>query len=67
MGHACVNVQRSFWSEPVTLWIATVITTGKPSSISTTLALLIGKERVKERTKQVASCGTFDWLSAFRS
>ena len=63
MGHACVNVQRSFWSEPVILWITTVITTAKPSSILTMLALSIGKKRVK---KQVASCGTLDWLSAFR-
>ena len=28
VGHACINVQNSFWKEPVILWIATVITTG---------------------------------------
>ena len=22
MGHACINVQNSFWKEPVILWIA---------------------------------------------
>ena len=35
MGHTCVNVQPSFWSERVILWIATVTTKGKPSSILT--------------------------------
>ena len=38
MGHACVNVQNSFWKEPVIIWIASVITTAtllfsKPSQI----------------------------------
>ena len=28
MGHACVNVQHSYWKEPVITWIALVISTG---------------------------------------
>ena len=28
MGHACVNVQNTFWKEPVIIWIASVKTTG---------------------------------------
>ena len=28
MGHACVNVQNTFWKEPVIIWIASIITTG---------------------------------------
>lgn len=52
IGHAFVNVQCSFWSEPVILWIASVITTSTPGFISTMFALSIGKKRVKiEPTK----------------